>query len=120
MSATVYYVLHVAGIVWLFAAVGASAVQGMSTGEPDPAARKIIGASHGIALLLILVAGFGLHAKTGVEGFPGWFVGKLALWLLMGGLIAVARRSAAGARAIWFALPVLGGLGAWLAHAKPF
>jgi hypothetical protein len=44
---------------------------------------------------------------------------KLAIWLVMGGVIALAYRGQAVAKALWIAIPLLGAVAAWLAIYKP-
>jgi hypothetical protein len=121
MTYETYKILHLTGIVWLFASLGAQALHGLGGGtrESHPARGLIMG-SHGVALLLTFVAGFGLHAKAQIQGYPGWFWGKLLVWLALGALIAVPVRKPALAKPAFLALPFLGGLAAWLAIGKPF
>lgn len=116
MSLTFYKILHVAAVVWVFAALGGS----LFAGSDNERARKVAGMSHGIALIIVLVAGFGALAKLGITGVPGWAWAKLVLWLIIGGLAAVPKRAPQLAVPVFFALPVLAGLATWLAIAKPF
>jgi hypothetical protein len=112
MPYEVYKILHLAGLAAMFAAMGAAALA--------PTVRaKLVAAPHGTALLIVLVSGFGMHAKLGIPGFPIWLVGKLVLWAAFGGLLAVARRVPNAAMALWVAIPVLTAIAAWLAVAKP-
>jgi len=113
MPYELYLVLHIAGLAAMFAALGAAAL----APESD---RKLVAATHGTGLLIVLVSGFGMHAKLGLEGMPGWFLAKLLIWLVFGGLIAVARRAEGARLAVWGALPLLGAVAAWLAVTKPF
>ena len=46
--------------------------------------------------------------------------GKLILWVLLGGLVALPYRNRGVARLLIFLLPVLGLVGAFLANYKPF
>ena len=80
----------------------------------------MVAISHGVALTIIFVAGFGMHAKLGIDGFPGWFLAKLGLWLVIGGLFALPYRHKLSGQALWYVLPVLGALAGWLALSKPF
>lgn len=117
---TAYHVLHIAGVVGLFGALGGAAVHaGNALGAEQTAWRKSLRVLHGVSLLVILVAGFGMLARLDA-GFPGWAVAKLVLWFLMGGLLAVPYRAPGLARPVLWSLPVLGALAAWLAIAKPF
>lgn len=113
MPYEIYLVLHIAGLAAMFAALGGAAL------SPE-ADRKLVAATHGTGLLIVLVSGFGMHAKLGIEGFPGWFLTKLVLWLVFGGLIAVARRAEGAKLAVWGSIPLLAAVAAWLAVTKPF
>jgi len=80
-------------------------------------------ALHGIGALVALTGGFGLLARINVEAdglFPGWIWAKLALWAILGGLVALPYRKQAWARSLLVLLPLLGFLGAVLANYKPF
>ena len=57
----------------------------------DNKVRGVLGAMHGIGLLISLVAGFGLMARLGVS-FPGWAVAKIVIWLGLGAALAVPNR----------------------------
>ena len=80
-------------------------------------------ALHGLGALAAITGGFGLLARISVEAgelFPGWIWAKLALWVLLGGLVALPYRRRGLARSILFLLPLLGFLGAVMAIYKPF
>ena len=77
--------------------------------------------SPSAVLFAMLLGGFGMLAKLGMTGgLPGWAIAKVVLWLFVGGLLAVPLRMPQFAKPLWFLLPVVGGLGAWLAITKPF
>jgi hypothetical protein len=124
MSYITYKLIHLFGLFTLFvalAAMAAHAATGRTKGE-NPTYRGLL-IFHGIGALVALTGGFGLLARTGVEHgqlFPGWVWGKLALWLLVGGLIALPYRNRGLARVLVFILPFLGLLGAYLGDFKPF
>ena len=44
---------------------------------------------------------------------------KALIWLVFGGIIVVIRRSPRTSAALWWALPLLGALAAYLAIYKP-
>ena len=122
MPYAAYKVLHVFSVLLTFTVLGGLALHAANGGNRESNAhRKLTGALHGIGLLMILVGGFGLLARLGVSGsFPGWVWAKLALWLVVGAAAAVIKRSPALSKALLWLLPVLGGVGAWLAIYKPF
>lgn len=116
MSLTFYKVLHITAVLWLLAAMGGS----LLAGSDNERARKIAGMSHGIALIVALVAGFGALAKLGIHGLPGWVLAKVGIWVVFGAVAAIPRRAPHLAVPVFFALPVLAGVATWLAVAKPF
>ncbi|HMV69304.1 MAG TPA: hypothetical protein PKA64_20850, partial [Myxococcota bacterium] len=80
MSLEVYKIIHIAGLALLFASLGGLVTHAMNGGSRDDnPSRKLLSASHGVALLLVFVSGFGMHAKLHLDGFPGWFLTKVAL-----------------------------------------
>lgn len=116
MSLLAYKILHLIGAFLLFAALGVVALR--------PADRsKLATASHGIALLLIVVSGFGMLARLGLMhgwSFPLWVWIKLVIWLLLGAALVLARRMPQLAALWWWLFPLLGGAAAYLALYKPF
>ncbi len=119
MSPSLYKVLHIFGVLLSFAAIGGLILQAMVGSAEKNRARKLAGMTHGIALILILITGFGMLAKLGL-GFPLWVWVKLVIWLLIGGSIALIRRLPQHATLFWFALPILGAFAAYLAIFRPF
>ncbi len=114
LSLSFYKVVHLLGVVLLFSALGA--VAAATAAEADARIRKVAGMAHGTALVLLLVAGFGLVARNGfTAGWPLWVWLKIGLWLLLGAAPIVVRK--AGRAATWMivVLPLLGALAAWLA-----
>ena len=129
ISYGVYRLIHFFGIFLLITSLGGAVMRGMLRGaalngsaEMDGlarATRRIVAASHGVAMLLILVGGFGMLARLDI-GFPGWVIGKLAVWMALGAMLGLANKLVGRARVLWFAVPVLAFVAAWLAYTKPF
>jgi hypothetical protein len=121
---TFYKVVHIIGIVLVMSALGATAIHALNGGTRQTnAARGLVAGLHGTGVLLILVGGFGMLARLGFRHgamFPGWLLVKLAVWLAAAGLLYVPYRRPALAKPIYLALPVLGGLAAYMAIYKPF
>jgi hypothetical protein len=118
-----YKVVHLVGIMLTFAVLGGlmlTVANGAS--KQSNKVRKLIGITHGFALFIVLLGGFGLLARLGIThgGFPGWVWGKLTIWVLFGIMLAVPYRKPELARPLFFLLPVLGAIAAWLAIYKPF
>ncbi len=123
MSYEFYKVLHIVAALILFAALGGVAVHAINGGpRASNAARRLLALLHGSALLVLVVAGFGLLARLDLMagGLAPWVYGKLALWLVAGALLTLPGRLPGLARPILaLGLPVLGLLAAWLAVYKP-
>jgi hypothetical protein len=95
MSYEFYKIIHVTGIILLFASLGGFATfRVFATKESNRKAYKTLAMTHGISLLIVLVAGFGLIARTGIAegGFPLWIYGKLGIWLLAGGIFTFIKK----------------------------
>lgn len=123
-SYNAYKVLHLFGVLLLFVSLGGLTLHALNGGTKETnRSRKLVAISHGLALFLVVLAGFGLLVRIGVghgAGLPGWVWGKLAIWALMGAALVIPYRKPEWARGMWLLLPVLGGAAAWLAIYKPF
>lgn len=86
MDPDIYKVIHLAGVIILFGALGAGVYTASSKNN------KLAAALHGISLVLILVSGFGLLARLWGNQFTWWIVLKLLIWLLLGGSYALAKK----------------------------
>lgn len=118
MSYELYRVLHIIGIVLLFTSLGALAAIG---GRTDDRLRKFAAIIHGVAVAVILIAGFGLLARLEMfGGFPAWIWIKLGIWLTLALAVLPLRRKSEFAAWFFLLFPLLGGIAAWLAVYKPF
>ncbi|MEM6995733.1 MAG: hypothetical protein AAF721_34810 [Myxococcota bacterium] len=127
MSYEFYKVLHLLCILALACGLGGLAVLSLTSSADDhKGLRKGLMIVHGVALLVIFVAGFGMMARKGIgigaagdTGWPGWIFGKMGIWLALGGMAAFIKRKAdLSWHALW-AVPVLGALAAYLAVVHP-
>lgn len=118
-----YNVVHIVGIVLVMSALGGTALHAANGGTRETnRARGLVAALHGTGVLLILVGGFGMLARLGFRhgaNFPGWLWVKLAVWVTIAALLFVPGRRPGLARPVYVALPVLGGLAAYMAIYKP-
>lgn len=118
MSYAFYKVLHLVAVLFLFSSLGSLAVNAATGGTAK--LRTLAMAVHGISLAVVLVAGFGLLARLGVMShFPLWAWGKVVVWLLLGLAVVALKRKPQWAPGLWIAMPLLGGIAAWLAVTKP-
>ena len=114
MSLGFYLWLHLAGLGLVLLALGGMA---LLAGERN----RMLGAAHGVGLLLSFVSGFGLLAKLVIPWpWPGWVFVKILLWLVLGAAPAVMRRVQGRTAALFWGLWALFLLTAWLAVHKPF
>lgn len=124
MSYEFYKALHILGIALLFISLGGLAGHALNGGTKETnKGRGLMVASHGIGLLLILVAGFGMLAKLGMMSpgsWGGWVHAKITLWIALGAAVALVYRGPALARALWVVVPILAAMAGWLALTKPF
>lgn len=117
MSNTAYKLLHLFGIFLLFGGLGSLWMLSASrSGDRAASMRRLVVATHGVALVLILVAGFGMMARLGImTAWPAWIWIKLAIWLLIGGLPVLLRRAESAPGPLFFLAPLLGLIAAYAA-----
>ncbi|MDA1027468.1 MAG: hypothetical protein O3B41_00220 [Bacteroidetes bacterium] len=90
MPHSIYLYLHLIGLILLTLSIG-GVLFSRQAGEMKP--PKPVSLMHGVGLLFLLVAGFGMMARLGVGWpFPMWIWAKLTLWLLLGGFGSYSKR----------------------------
>lgn len=117
-----YRWIHAVSGLVLFLAMGGMVVRGLVHEHEGPLGkplRRRLGITHGVALALLLISGFGLLAKLGM-GFPVWVLVKLGLWVVFLGLLLAAFRRPQFGKALWWVAVVLGATAVYLAVYKPF
>ena len=120
MPYTVYKLIHIASILFLFTTVGGVALYAANGGtKASNIGRRWVSVIHGLTLMFILVSGFGLVARLGT-GFEPWVWAKVALWLVIGGIALMPLRKQALGLPFLVIMPLLGALAAFLAIFKPF
>ena len=121
MSYQFYKVLHLAGILGLFLSLGALIMHSCHGGEKKFKGRKMMIITHGISLLVIFVAGFGLMARLNMmgSGWPLWIYIKVGIWLALGGAVALIARKTQWAGGLFWTILTIGVLAAWVANFKP-
>ncbi len=113
-----YKLLHVVGLLLLFLGMGGLLLGARSEPNRPPKSTTIL---HGLGLVVMLVAGFGMMARLAIEWpWPGWLFAKLGVWLAIGALPGLVRRKIIPLALAWLVAAALGGLAAWLAISKPF
>jgi hypothetical protein len=109
MSPIVYHILHLIGFMLLMLGFGAS-IHGNE--------KRIAMQLHGIGLLILLVAGFGLLAKLQLGYTSGWVIAKVVIWLVLGGLPVLRSKGILSGRGVLVVAAVLGGLAASMGYLK--
>ncbi len=114
MAYQLFKVIHIFGVFLLMSSLGVLCAVAIGGGSSSRA-KKFAGIGHGAALLIILVAGFGLIALSGIGSpFPLWIWLKIGIWFVLGG-IGVVIRKAKGNAVFWiYLVPVIGALAAYL------
>ena len=110
MDDTTYLIIHLIGLAALAIGIG-----GMMAGGNN---RKIFSILQGIALLVMLVSGFGLLAKLHL-GFPHFAMVKMVLWAVLGAMPVILRRLRAPVVVGICVSLALVGILAWLGVMKP-
>ncbi len=113
-----YKVMHILGVIFLFLSLGAYM---MLSSNQMKNGRKLAGITHGIAVFIILLGGFGLLARLGfssISTWPLWIWIKLAIWLILTVIIILIKRKPELRTLLWFTIPILGGLAAYMAIYK--
>lgn len=117
----VYKNIHLIGVFMVLMALGGVVLHYVSGGGQRYPWRKPVAITHGVGMFLILLGGFGVLARKGIFwSWPGWVTGKVAIWIVLGALIAVIARKPTLAKPIWWITIALSGLAAYLAGSKPF
>jgi hypothetical protein len=110
MDYPTYKIIHLVGVAAVALGLG-----GMLAGGDN---RKFFSILQGVALLVMLVSGFGLLAKLHL-GFPHFAMAKLGLWVVIGVLPMLLRRLRVPlAAGIGISLTLIG-IMAWLGVVKP-
>lgn len=108
MSYEIYKILHLLGLSLVVLSLGGVLLFVINGGTKESNVfRRGLMMTHGVGLLLLLVAGFGMLAKRGIYSVPGWVGVKLVIWLALGGFVTLAYKKSALARKLWIVVPAL-------------
>lgn len=122
-SHSFYLLLHILGIALMFAAIGGVAIHAANGGtKSSSSTRKLVSIGHGVGALIVLVGGFGMLARLGMQhgaGFPAWLWVKIGIWLVLSAVVLLPYRKPALARPFFILMPLLAGFAAYMAVYKP-
>jgi uncharacterized membrane protein SirB2 len=119
MDYNTYKILHVVGLVLLMLGLGAI----LGAGREAAKARRFGGMLHGLGLLVMVVAGFGMMARLeimGVSTWPMWLIAKMAIWVVVAILPVLVKKQIVPGAIGWLLAAALAATAAWLALTKPF
>lgn len=122
ISLEIYKLIHIIAALVTFAALGGLTLT-VANGatKQSSGVRRLIAITHGVAVFLILLGGFGALARLGIAGgLPGWIYVKLVVWLLVAAFVVLPYRRPDLARTLFWVLPVLGTVAVAMALWKPF
>ncbi len=114
MNAQTYHLLHVGGVILLFALTFSAFA------SPRPERKRKLLAGTGILALIVLIAGFGLIAKVYGNHFTGWMIVKMVIWLAIAAFTGVVFRRPGKAKFFSWLTAILGLLAVYLVYFKPF
>ena len=110
MDLNLLKVIHLAGALGVFTAMGAIALGAQES------QRKVASMLHGISLLLLLLAGFAILKKPPMD-VHYWKI-KILLWLFLGVAPVLARRKLMPPAVLLLVTLVVGILAAYLGVTK--
>ena len=123
-SRNFYEIVHILGIALMFVAIGGVAVHAANGGtKAESATRKLVSIGHGLGALLVLVGGFGMLARIGMQhgaGFPAWLWAKIGIWVVLSAVVLIPFGKPAFARPFFVLLPLRAGVAVYMAVYKPF
>ena len=119
MSYEFYKVLHLVGVIMVIASLSAMIIGAWIQGSKQFPQRKMLATTHGIGLLVSLIAGFGTLVRLGITSpWPTWVYGKLLIWCVFGFYtLFVYRQPKRGALFFWGVI-VLASVAGYLARMK--
>ena len=87
-----YKMVHYLGFMLLFFGIGGVLIPNLAGLKLQGKPRLAAFITHGLGMFLILLGGFGMLARLQLEGIPPWIHVKLAIWLILGVSIGLAKR----------------------------
>lgn len=120
MSYGFYKVLHLSALFGVFMSLGALSLHYMNHKDGPFLNKRWTLILHGIGMLIVFVAGFGLMARIGITTpWPLWIYLKMLVWLVIGAMPFLIKRSNKNIQWLWLGTIMWGALAAFLANFKP-
>lgn len=113
-----YKMLHYLGFMLLFFGFGGVLIPHIAGIKLEGKPRMVAFITHGLGMLFLLVAGFGMLARLQLDGIPPWIHVKLAVWLILGVAIGLAKRMPSWLLLV--AILAIGLIAPYMAIFKPF
>ncbi len=111
MDPQIYKFLHLVGLIIFLLGLGGAIAATKETFKP----YAIL---HGVGMFLMLLGGFGMQAKFHYNIMSPGIVTKLLIWLVLGGLLVVAKRQVLPKGALWAIIITLSSIAAYLGLFK--
>ena len=121
MNEEFYRIAHLTGVfLTIMSLSGLCVFASVADKDGKKLWRRMLTALHGIGLLVVLIAGFGLMVKLKVDSpWPSFIWIKIVVWLLMGGIVVLIKRAPRLALPWWWISLALATAAAWAAKAHP-
>ena len=113
-----YKLIHIFAVFFLLFSLGAYLI---ITSNKTTTGKKLAGITHGVAIVFVLIAGFGLLARLGfssMSSWPLWVWIKILIWIILTLIITVIKKKPEWTTLLWFIIPILGGIAAYVAIYK--
>lgn len=119
MAYPILKLLHLCGILLAFAGAGGVIAASAGFVEGEAPWRKAAIVTHGIGLLLLVVAGFST-LSAGQIPLRGWVMVKVLIWLAVGALPYMVPRKKNSGALPWIATLAFGLTAVFLVIFRPF
>ncbi|MBT4763025.1 MAG: hypothetical protein HOO06_15130 [Bdellovibrionaceae bacterium] len=118
ISYSVYKVIHLLGVFLTLGALFGWTMHYFNGGQKQNAAKKLLGIMHGVGLVFVLIAGFGLLARIDQSAMQLWVGLKLLIWLSFGMYTILLHKGILKPKLSWFVILALATSAVILAQLK--
>ncbi|MBP9709134.1 MAG: SirB2 family protein [Oligoflexales bacterium] len=119
MSLEFYKILHLIAVFAVLSALSIRIGRALSGFTEKDVISKTTGITHGVALVVVFVSGFGLIARLGYQTFPSWIYIKLVLFALVSLFPIFIKKNVKLHVGLLFLIVILFGFAAYVGVAKP-